>query len=61
MLPGTYLELALRILSRSVDDSEFQVVKSYVLSMIVNSEFQVPKSDGIIFDARLARRVRSVR
>ena len=45
MLPGMYLELALRGLSRIVDDSEFQVMKRYVLSMIDNSEFQVPKSD----------------
>ncbi len=44
-LPGTYLELALRGLSRIVDDSEFQVMNSYVLSTIVNSEFQVSQSD----------------
>ena len=45
MLPGIYLGLALRGLSCSVDDSEFQVMKGYVMSMIDNSEFQVPKSD----------------
>ena len=44
-LLGTCLELALRGLSRLVDESEFQVTTSDILSTIFNSEFQMTKSD----------------
>ena len=44
-LPGTCLELALRGLSRIVDDSEFLLTNSDILLTILTPEFQVAQSD----------------